>query len=224
MQRSLGFIFDMDGVLVDSAAAHRRAWQQLGEEVGIAFTPALFQQTFGQRNASIIPTWLGDGAASRVDALGDRKEEIYRDLVRQGEIRVYRRIPELFAQLREHSVRLAIASSGPRANVDLLIDVMGAVALLDAVVAAEDVRQGKPHPEAFLAAAARLGVEPRSCAVIEDSVHGIEAAARAGMLAVAVLTSTERTVLAAAGAQLILNEVGDVDIAALTGRLANRPG
>jgi beta-phosphoglucomutase-like phosphatase (HAD superfamily) len=59
MQPAVGIIFDMDGVLVDSGDAHRRAWQQLGREVGTPFPDELFQQTFGQRNASIIPVWLG---------------------------------------------------------------------------------------------------------------------------------------------------------------------
>jgi beta-phosphoglucomutase len=210
--RSAAVIFDMDGVLVDSADAHRRAWQQLGDEVGTPFTARLFQQTFGQRNASIIPTWLGEVSPQRFAELDQRKEALYRALVRHGAIRIYRRIPELFVELRQRGARLAIASSGPRANIDLLIDTMGARGLVDTVVAAEDVNHGKPHPESFLKAAERVQVAPQWCAVIEDSVHGIEAAKRAGMVAVAVLTSTPRDALVAAGADRVLNEVGDVQL------------
>jgi beta-phosphoglucomutase len=218
--RRAAVIFDMDGVLVDSAEAHRRAWQQLGDEIGTPFTAERFRQTFGMRNASIIPAWLGEVSPQRFAALDQRKEALYRLLVRQGAIRIYRRIPQLFVELRRHGAGLAIASSGPRANVELLIDTMGAHDLIDAAIAAEDVTHGKPHPEAFLKAAERLQVAPRRCAVIEDSVHGIEAAKRAGMVAVAVLTSTPRAVLAAAGADLIVDEVGDVPLAALGPRLA----
>ncbi len=208
-------IFDMDGVLVDSADAHRRAWQQLGDEVGTPFTAERFRQTFGQRNASIIPVWLGEVSPQRFADLDQRKEALYRALVRQGAIRIYRRIPELFVELRERGAGLAIASSGPRANIDLLIDTMGAHDLIDAVVAAEDVSQGKPHPEAFLKAAERLQAAPSRCAVIEDSVHGIEAAKRAGMRAVAVLTSTPRAALVDAGADIVVDEVGDVQLDAV---------
>ena len=123
---------------------------------------------------------------------------------------MFRRIPELLIDLRELGAKLAVASSGPRENVALLIDVIGAGRAIDATVASEDVRQGKPHPEAFLTAAQRLRVAPARCAVVEDSVHGIEAAKRAGMLAVAVLTSTARQRLTAAGADLVVNEVGDL--------------
>jgi beta-phosphoglucomutase len=210
--RRAAVIFDMDGVLVDSAEAHRRAWQQLGDEIGTPFTAERFRQTFGMRNASIIPAWLGEVSPQRFAALDQRKEALYRLLVRQGAIRIYRRIPQLFVELRRHGAGLAIASSGPRANVELLIDTMGAHDLIDAAIAAEDVDHGKPHPEAFLKAAERLQVAPRRCAVIEDSVHGIEAAKRAGMVAVAVLTSTPRDALVAAGADRVLNEVGDVQL------------
>jgi beta-phosphoglucomutase len=211
----IGVIFDMDGVLVDSAAAHQRAWQELGTEVGVPFSVARFRRTFGQCNASIIPAWLGDISPQRFDALEQRKEALYREFVREGAIRVYARIPHLLGELRHCGVKVAIASSGPQANVALLVDTIGAHHLIDAVVAAEDVSEGKPHPEAFVRAAERLGVAPGRCAVIEDSVHGIEAAKRAGMLAIAVLTSTPRAALAAAGADLVVDEVGALDAAAL---------
>ena len=219
----------MDGVLVDSAEAHRRAWQRLGDEVGTPFSTALFQETFGQRNASIIPLWLGASGTSGITAalveeLADRKETLYRTLVRQGAVRIYPGVPMLFADLRTRGARVAIASSGPRENVSLLVDVIGVRAAVDALVASEDVTEGKPHPEVFLKAAARLSVETGRCAVIEDSVHGIEAAKRGGMLAVAVLTSTERAALQAAGADVIVDGVAALNPSELVSRLLERDG
>ena len=229
MQTPVAVIFDMDGVLVDSAEAHRRAWEQLGCEVGTPFTAALFQQTFGQRNASIIPVWLGargagEITAEQIDALAGRKETLYREFVRQGAVRVYPGVSTLLRQLRAHGARVAIASSGPRENVSLVINTIGVQSAVDATVASEDVVEGKPHPEVFLKAADRLGVAPVSCAVIEDAVHGIEAAKRAGMLAVAVLTSTARAVLIAAGADLIVDDVGGLNAGELVSRVAARGG
>jgi beta-phosphoglucomutase family hydrolase len=213
-------IFDMDGVLVDSAAAHQQAWQRLGEEVGTPFTPQLFQQTFGQRNATIIPTWLGQQVpAHQVDAYGARKEELYRALVRQGSVTIYAGVPQMFDELRALDAGVAIASSGPRANIDLLIEVMGASGKIDAVVASEDVTHGKPDPEVFLKAAQQLQIAPRYCAVIEDSVHGIEAAKRGGMWAVAVLTSTGRADLLEAGADELIDTVASLRGADLVARL-----
>jgi beta-phosphoglucomutase len=203
-----GVIFDMDGVLVDSADAHRRAWQQLGDEAGTPFSTALFQRTFGQRNASIIPQWLGgDVEDERLRQLDARKESVYRDFARAGAVRVYARVPKLLNELRQNGMGIAIASSGPRENVVLLIEVMGARSWIDAVVSAEDVQHGKPHPQAFLTAAERLGLPPARCAVIE----------------VAVLTSTPRAELVAAGAQLIVREIADLNADELLEILSHRP-
>jgi beta-phosphoglucomutase len=224
MQRP-GVIFDMDGVLVDSAEAHQRAWEQLGCEVGTPFTAALFQQTFGQRNASIIPLWLGARGtraitAERLDELAGRKEALYREFVRQGVVRIYPGVSTLLSQLRTLGARVAIASSGPRANVSLLVDTIGVRAVVDATVASEDVTRGKPEPEVFLKAAEQLGVDPPRCAVIEDSTHGIAAAKRAGMLAVAVLTSTAPAMLLATGADLIVADVSGLNAGELVRRVA----
>ncbi len=229
MTNTVGVIFDMDGVLVDSAEAQRRAWQQLGDEVGTPFSTALFQQTFGQRNASIIPVWLATSdrsgvTAARLKELAERKETLYRRLVRQGAVRIYAGVSMLLATLRTLGARVAIASSGPGENVSLLIDVIGVRDAVDARVASEDVNEGKPHPEVFVKAAERLGVASERCAVIEDSVHGIEAAKRGGMLAVAVLTSTARTALQSAGADVIVDDVAALDPGELVSRLVERRG
>lgn len=218
----------MDGVLVDSADAHRQAWQQLGREIGTPFTSELFQQTFGQRNASIIPVWLGtrepDITPQCANALADRKETLYRELVRQGAVRVYPGVPVLLRQLRALGAGVAVASSGPRENVSLLIDTIGVRPAVDATVGSEDVTEGKPHPEVFLKAAARLGIEPTRCAVIEDSVHGIEAAKRGHMFAVAVLTSTARAALLQAGADVVVEGVERIDAKELVSRVAAQGG
>jgi beta-phosphoglucomutase len=229
MTTAVGVIFDMDGVLVDSAEAHRRAWQQLGDEVGTPFSTVLFQQSFGQRNASIIPVWLGAGGvgritSARIEELAERKEVLYRTLVRHGAVRIYPGVSRLLATLRTLGARVAIASSGPRENVSLLIDVIGVGDAVDARVASEDVSEGKPDPEVFVKAAARLGVASERCAVIEDSVHGIEAAKRGGMLAVAVLTSTARTALQSAGADVIVDDVAALNPGELVSRLTERGG
>lgn len=189
-------LFDLDGVLVDSAAAHREAWRQLGREVGVPFSDELFARTFGQRNESIVPTWLGrDVPPARIAALAERKETLYRAAVRRGAVRVFEGVPDVLERLGCAGAVVAIVSSGPRANVMLLVEVMGIAERVATLVAGEDVRAGKPDPECFLLAAARLGVPAAACAVVEDSVHGIEAARRAGMLAVAVLTSASREAL-----------------------------
>ena len=92
-------------------------------------------------------------------------------------------------RLRREGWHQAIASSAPRANVDVMLEAVGIAAEIDAVVSAEDVRAGKPDPEVFLTAAERLGVPAERCIVVEDAAAGIEAARRAGMRSIGVSTS-----------------------------------
>jgi len=216
-------VFDVDGVLVDSAQAHRCAWQRLGAEVGVPFSDSLFQATFGQKNENIIAAWLGSQIPpERACELGERKEALYRDLLRQHRVRVYPGVQELFARLRAAGAAIAVASSGPRLNVDLVLALLGVGGLVDASVAAEEVTAGKPDPEVFLRAAALVGVPPSRCAVVEDSIHGIEAAKRAGMLAIGIRTTAPGPILAAAGADLVVAEIGSLRPEQILSLLAGR--
>ena len=83
----------------------------------------------------------------------------------------------------------ALATSAPRGNIDAVFAALGIGEYFDAVISSEEVRAGKPEPDVFLAAAAKMGVAPRDCIVIEDAPAGIEAARRAGMKSVGVLTT-----------------------------------
>ena len=182
---SIGVIFDMDGVLVDSAEPHLRSWQLLAAENGSVVAPEQFAATFGKQNRDIIPELFGYVSPVRLEALGDRKEEIYRDLVRNDPPIVPGAI-DLVCELHAGGARLAVGSSGPRANIDLILAAMGVSDRVSTVVSADDVTRGKPDPQVFLMAADRLGLPPNRCVVIEDAPVGIEAAHRAGARSVAV--------------------------------------
>jgi beta-phosphoglucomutase len=184
-----GVLFDMDGVIVDSAPAHRRSWQRLARESGRTVSDEEFLSVFGRPSRDIIRVLfgsnLGDDEIARMD---DRKEALYRDGIRND-------VPEmpgavsLIERLHRAGLRLAVASSGPPENIDLVLDSLGVRGCFDAIVTGFDVRNGKPDPECFLLAAARLGLAPARCVVIEDAPAGIEAAHRAGMKAVALVGS-----------------------------------
>ena len=182
----IGVIFDMDGVLVDSAAPHFRSWQLLAEEHGRTVTEAQFAETFGRQNRDIIPIFFGQVAEAEIRTLADRKEELYRSLIRQdppivkGAIRIVR-------SLHRAAVRLAVGSSGPRANIDLVLSAMGVMEHISAVVSGDDITRGKPDPQVFSVAADRLGLDPRRCVVIEDAPVGVCAARAAGARVIAVL-------------------------------------
>lgn len=194
---NIGVIFDMDGVLVDSAGAHLQSWQRLAEELGQDVSPEQFARTFGRQNRDIIPLVFGEASEPRIRELGDRKETLYRDLVREHPPIMPGAI-ELVRSLADTGARLAVGSSAPRANIDLILSAMNVQDAMNAIVGGDDVTRGKPSPDVFLLAAERLGLKPTRCVVIEDAPVGVSAAKRAGMACIAVMTHHTRETLAEA--------------------------
>jgi beta-phosphoglucomutase len=179
----------MDGVLVDTARFHWQAWERLSRDEGFAMTYDDFRRTFGWRNEEILQDLLGpDISDRRTSELGDRKEELYRDEVR-GRVEPLSGAMELLRGLREAGFRQAVASSAPRANIELILGELRIEGDFGAVLCDRDVQLGKPNPQVFLRAAARLGVAPSHCLVIEDAVMGVRAARSAGMSCLAVTTT-----------------------------------
>ena len=196
-----GVIFDWDGVVIDSSAQHERSWELLAEEIQKPLPPGHFKAGFGKKNQEIIPDLYGwSDAPAEIQRLGDRKEELYRMLVREQGVVDLPGARELLVALRDASIRRSVGSSTPRSNLDAIFAATGLGELFDAVVSANDVGNGKPAPDVFLLAAERLGLEPADCLVIEDAHVGIEAAHRAGMKVLAVATTNPLTELVLADA------------------------
>ena len=182
-------IFDMDGVLIDSAEAHKGSWRILGNDLGVVVTDEMFAAQFGRASRDIIRCLFGhDLSDETVTRYDQRKEEAFRNIVR-GRMPFMPGARELVRTLHQAGFALAVGSSGPPENVDLCIEEMGLAHCFDAVVNGMDVTYGKPHPQTFLLAAERLGLRPELCIVVEDAPAGIEAAAHAGMKSIA-LTGT----------------------------------
>jgi len=179
-------LWDLDGTLVDSEEYHWHAWRDTLAAEGVNITYEQFRETFGWRNDAIIPRLIPGAGPERVAAIGDAKEEAYRRMVREEGLEPLPGVAETLHRLRERGWLQAVASSAPRENIRVVLDVTGLDQSFDAVVSAEDVRKGKPDPEVFLIAAMRLGVPPARCVVVEDAPAGIEAARRARMRAIGV--------------------------------------
>lgn len=185
-------LWDVDGTLIDSSEYHWLAWREALAGEGMALTREQFAAVFGRRNDEILRGYFGaDYSAADVVRVGDAKEELYREFVSVRGIKLLPGVGRWLERLREEGWRQAMASSAPRANLEAITDALGLAGYFDAVVSAEDVTAGKPDPQVFLKAAARLGVEPSRCVVVEDAPAGTEAARRAGMRTVGVLTMHE---------------------------------
>lgn len=187
MTRNRAVLWDMDGTLVDSAAYHWLAWRDTMAKESFPITHAQFLATFGQRNDSILRRWLGERATPElIQRVGDAKETLYRQQVRQRGIQSLAGAFEWVQRLHAQGWEQAVASAAPRANVETILEALRCAGCFEAIVSAEDVHRGKPDPEVFLVAANKLGVAPKRCIVVEDAPHGIEAARAAGMKSIGV--------------------------------------
>lgn len=190
-----GVIFDLDGVIVDTKAAHYASFVQLGDEAGYTISPDQFKQVFGRRNNDIFPILYGHALPeAEIERLSDRKEAIFRELVR-GRVRALPGVAELLPALHTAGFHLAIGTSTPRANVNLILSELHLLYYFPIIVSAEDVTRGKPDPQVFLLAAKGLLVPPAQCVVVEDAVAGVQAALAGGMRALAVTTNHPRAAL-----------------------------
>ncbi len=186
----IGAIFDWDGVVIDSSGQHEKSWELLSAEIAKGLPPGHFKRGFGKKNQLIIPEILGwSDDPEEIERLGNRKEELYRELVGQGGMTVLPGARELLGALKESGIPCAVGSSTSRTNLESIFATTGLGESFDAVVCGDDVIHGKPAPDVFLKAAQLLGVPPERCVVFEDALFGIEAARRAGMKVVAVATT-----------------------------------
>ena len=184
-------VFDFDGTLVDSMPMHYRCWLRALEPFGLSFDAQTFQLWGGVPTREIVRRMsAAQGIAVDVEAVTAAKEACTMLHAHEAEV-----IQPVLAIARAHRGKLpmAIATGGSRALVGMRLDMLGIRAWFGAVVTADDVTLGKPHPEPFLRAAELLGVDPKRCRAYEDAASGIAAAEAAGMEVVDVNTLIERT-------------------------------
>ncbi|HEX8502504.1 MAG TPA: HAD family phosphatase [Pyrinomonadaceae bacterium] len=182
-------LWDVDGTLIDSREFHWLSWQGALAAEGFAVTREQFEQSFGRRNDEILRDYFPAYADPDIARVGDAKEVAYRRLVRERGIELLPGVRRWLDRLRGEGWLQAVASSAPLRNLEVIVSALGLEDYFSAVASAEDVTEGKPDPQVFLKAASKLGVTPGSCVVVEDAPAGTEAARRAGMRCVGVLSS-----------------------------------
>ncbi len=215
INHTTGVLWDVDGTLVDTAEQHFQAWAQLSEQLNHPFTRAHFARTFGWRNPEIVRELYDPHADdTKCLELGERKETLYREMVRTTGATLLPGVRELLKRFQEAGIPQAVGSSAPRGNLDLLLNATGIGHYFQAIIGGEDVTRGKPDPEVFLKGAAGIGVEPRQCLVFEDAIAGVQAARRGGMACVAVTFVGHHPAekLREAGANLIVASLAEVTL------------
>ena len=184
------YLFDCDGTIVDSMPLHYIAWKTAFSEWNCPFPEDLFYSWGGKPTREIVATLNKmHGLAMPVEALAEHKEELYFKLLPE-----LKAIPEVLEQIEAQHGRIpfAVVSGGRRESVLRSLTALHLLDKFDTIVGAEDYTNGKPAPDAFLVAAARLGVAPKDCLVFEDTDLGVQAATAAGMASVRVAQPHER--------------------------------
>lgn len=182
-----GVIFDLDGVLTDTAELHYRAWQQMANEEGLPFDHQANEAIRGLSRRESLMRIVGDRSFSeaQIQEMMERKNRYYQELLGEiGPEYLLNGAGELLDELRKAGIKIAIGSGSKNART--VLERLGITDRLDTISDGDSVQRSKPEPDLFLHAASQLGLEPTQCVVVEDAAAGIEAALAAGMLTVGI--------------------------------------
>ncbi len=189
MMRIGACIFDLEGVIVDTAVYHFLAWKRLADQLGIPFTKEDNERLKGVSRMASLEIILEIGGRKLND---DRKQE-YATLKNNWYIDYISKMTSdeilpgclrFINELRDANVRVAIGSASK--NTPLILKQVDILELFDAVADGNNVRNAKPDPEVFYKAASMLGIKPDNCVVFEDAIAGVQAALNAGMMCIGV--------------------------------------
>lgn len=195
MKNKKAFIFDLDGVIVDTAKYHYLAWQKLSNQLGINFTPEdneLLKGVSRVRSLDII-LGIGNYQASQEDKnkwLIQKNEDYLSYLVDMDEGEILPGVVQVLQFLKQNNQAIALGSASKNARP--ILEKTGIISYFDVIVDGNDVTNAKPDPEVFLNAAKALGIANEDSIVFEDSVAGVQAANIANMISVGI---GEETVL-----------------------------
>lgn len=182
-------LFDLDGVIVDTAKFHYLAWRRLCNEMGFDFTEEDNEQLKGVSRVASLEILLKLGGVEKTQAEKDemcvKKNDWYLEYVeKMDSSEVLPGVLEFLADLKKEGIRIALGSASKNARP--ILEKIGVIDEFDAIVDGTHVEKAKPDPEVFLLGAEKLGVKPEECIVFEDAAAGIEAAKAGGMQCVGI--------------------------------------
>ncbi|MDR3245982.1 MAG: HAD family phosphatase [Prevotellaceae bacterium] len=204
----IAVIFDMDGVLVDNAHFHERAFAEYFSQYGVKLAPEMF----GRGNEELMAELFPDESEERHRELAYGKEAYYRKIF-EPHIKPVTGLLELLEDLKTNNIPIAVGSSAPVENIDFVLDKLNIRSFFDVVVVAAMVEKAKPAPDIYLKAAELLNVNTGNCLVFEDAIAGIKAARAAGTKVVGIATSLPKERLT--DTDRIINDFTEITVAGI---------
>lgn len=182
-------IFDLDGVVVDTARYHFIAWKALAEELGFEFTPKDNERLKGVSRMQSLEILLEIGGLhvpeQKKQVMAEKKNALYvRYIETMTPEETLPGVEKFLQELRANGIKTALGSASK--NAPMILERIGLAHLFDAIVDGNSISEAKPNPEVFLKGAEKLGVQPGNCVVFEDAIAGVEAARNAGMRCVGI--------------------------------------
>ncbi|EJL66005.1 HAD family hydrolase [Flavobacterium sp. CF136] len=183
-------IFDMDGVICHTNPHHVKAFEVFFDNYKVPYSEEEFEEhMYGKHNGYIMSHFFKRSVVGdELKKLEDEKESIFREIYKD-KVETIPHYLKFLNQLKSRNFKTAVATSAPRANLDLIIKALKIEDEMDSMMSSEDVKHHKPDPEVYLKSAERVGVAPSHCIVFEDSFSGVSAALNAGMKVVGVLST-----------------------------------
>ena len=191
------YIFDMDGTLIDNCAWHVLAWRDFAHRHGRDLSERQILDWMGATSSYYMNRiFEREVPADECAELTREKEELYRAMY-APHLALADGLKEILDDARRRGIQLAIATGGSLDNVDFILDGLNLRPMFDVIVDASQYERGKPAPDCYLKAAARMGLDPAECLVFEDAVAGVRSGKAAGMRVAAVTATIARDILAA---------------------------
>lgn len=212
-------IFDMDGLMIDTEQLHHESFKAILEQYGITPVPNA-TGVIHISGISAKANWehfkKQYGLSADTQELTKAKNDVHLKLLGK-KVKAMPGLLDLLKNLKTHGYRMGIASSSIRQHIDIIVDRLGIADFFDAITSGEEVTNGKPAPDIFLKAAAKLNINPAECVVLEDAMNGMRAGKAAGMRVVVVPNEfTQDEDFSTADLRVSsLKEVNDVKLAAM---------
>jgi beta-phosphoglucomutase len=204
-----GAIFDLDGVIVNTVPLHFGAWKKMFNKYGYKFKMEDYLAKVDGRprleGAAAILTELSPDEIKRA---GEKKQKYYLELLNKDPINIFGSSVDLLKEMKRKDIKLAAASSSK--NAVLILKKINLFAMFDANVSGADFKKGKPDPEIFLTAAAKIGLSPEECVVFEDAKSGVQAAVNGGFYCVGI--NRHDNLKALKGANVVVNDLSEISL------------
>lgn len=208
---TIAVIFDMDGVICHTNPFHKKAFEAFFDNYKISYSEQEFEQhMYGKHNSYILSHFFKRTiAGEELLLLEDEKESLFRSIYKE-EVEALPHFLQFLTELKKHKILTGVATSAPRANLDLILEELSIRGKMESLMASEDVKEHKPSPEVYLTTAQRLGVIRANCLVFEDSFSGVSAAINAGMKVVGVLSTHKKEELPPC--DFYINDYSDITV------------